>query len=226
MNHPHSVSRRVWLVFVGSVLLFGGAWWLTRYAPHAPDPAAAEIAALTAERERLRNNSDAQRERLQEQQRGLTRLAWTPAMMTALQDRLGTSWRWTWEPGDPPVRAVLLRTAPRIEDWPAYSALVTELAGRPGVIVESLEVLADGTARDRRITRVAIRLRFIVAVAPSRDGQRAAPSRSPPTVAPAQGPATPRTVGASAPRRRPSASAEPAATGTAVTSLRPRPSGS
>ena len=96
---------------------------------------------------------------------------------------------------------------------------------QPGVIVESVEILADGYARDRRLTRVAIGLRFVVAVAPARDGQRAVPSHGPPTVAPAAGPATPRKVGAFTSHRRPSAFAEPPAPGTAVTSFRPRPSG-
>ena len=119
----------------------------------------------------------------------------------------------------------LQRVAPRIEEWPAYGALVTELAAQPGVIIESVEFLADGAARDRRFTKVAIGLRFIVAVAPSRDGQRAAPSRGPPTVAPAEGPATTRKVGASTSHRRPSASAEPPAPGTSGASFRSRPSG-
>ena len=224
MTNPPLGSRRVWLAFGGSVLLFGIVWWIAHQPPPVPPAGAAEFAALTGERERLQGNDDRVRDRLREQQRGLTRIAWTPAMLAALQQRQGEGWRWTWEPGDLPNRVTLQRVAPRIEEWPAYKAFVIELAGQPGVIIESLEILADGATRDRRFTRVAIGLRFIVAVAPSRDGQRAAPSRSPPTVAPAKGPATTRKVGSYTSHRRPSASAEPPAPGTAGATFRNRPS--
>ena len=225
MTNPSSISRRVRLAFVGSVLLFGATEWAAhRVRPVQPVGAVAN-AALTNEREVLQGCDDRVRDHLREQQQGLARLAWTPATLAALQQRLGAGWRWTWEPGDRPSRGTLQRVTPQIEEWPAYESLIAELAGQPGVIIESLEILADGAARDRRFNRVAIGLRFIVAVTPSRDGQRAAPSRGPPPVAPAESPATTRKVGTSTSRRRPSAFAEPPAPGTAVTSFRLRPSG-
>lgn len=225
MTNPSSISRRVWLTFGGSILLFGIGWGISHHEPPVPPAGAAEFAALKSERARLQGNDDHVRDRLREQQRGLTRIAWTPEMLATLQQRHGAGWRWTWEPGDPRNRVTLQRIAPRIEEWPAYRALVAELAGQPGVIIESVEILADGAARDRRFTRVAIGLRFIVAVAPSHDGQRAALSRGRPTVAPAQGPATTRKIGASTSHRRPSAFAEPPAPGTPGASFRSRPSG-
>lgn len=225
MRKPSLISRRIWLAFGGSALLFGIVWWISHRQMPVLRAGAAEFAALTSERARLQSNDDRVRDRLREEQRGLTRIAWTPEMLAALQQRQGAGWRWTWEPGAPRSRVTLQRVAPRIEEWPAYGALVTELAAQPGVIIESVEFIADGLARDRRFTRVAIGLRFIVAVAPSRDGQRAAPSRGPPTVAPAEGPATPRKVGVSTSHRRPSAFAEPPAPGTTGASFRSRPSG-
>ena len=225
MSNPSSISPRVWVAFGASVVLLGIVWWIAHSAPPEPPIRAAEFAALINERARLQGNDDGVRDRLREQQRGLARIAWTPDMLTTLQHRHGAGWRWIWEPSDPRSRVTLQRVAPRIEEWPAYGALVTELAAQPGVIIESVEILAEGVARDRRFTRVAIGLRFIVLVAPSRDGQRAAPSRSPPTVAPAEGPAMPRKVGASTSHRRPSAFAEPPAPGTAGASFRSRPSG-
>jgi len=224
VTNPPSISRRVRVAFGASVVLFGIVWWIAHYRPPEPPIRAMEFAALNGERARLQGNDDRVRDRLREQQRGLTRIAWTPATLAVLQQRQGAGWLWTWEPGDPPSRVTLQRVAPRIEEWPAYQALVAELVGQPGLIIESVEILADGVARDRRFTRVAIGLRFIVPVAPSRDGQRAAPSRGPPTVAPAEGPATPRKVGASTSHRRPSAFAEPPAPGTAGASFRSRPS--
>jgi hypothetical protein len=225
VTNPSSISRRVWLAFVGSGLLLGAVEWAAHRLRPVQPAGAAEHAALTNERKLLQGCDDRVRDRLREQQQGLARLAWTPATLAALQQRLGAGWRWTWEPGDRPSRGTLQRVTPQIGEWPAYETLIAELAGQPGIIIESLEIRADGAARDRRFTEVAIGLRFIVAGAPARDGQRAAPGRGPPTVAPAEGPATTRKVGASTSHRRPSASAEPPAPGTPGASFRSRPSG-
>ncbi len=225
MTNRFSISRRVWFAFGSSVLLFGIVAWIAHHERPIPSADAAEFAALNSERAHLLGNDDRVRDQLREQARGLTQVAWIPERLAALQQRQAAGWRWSWEPGDPPSRVTLQRVAPRIEEWAAYGTFVTALTAQPGVIIESVEILADGAARDRRFTRVAIGLRFIVAVAPSRDGQRAAPSRGPPTVAPAKGPATTRKVGTSTSHRRPSASAEPPAPGTAGASFRSRPSG-
>ncbi len=225
MSRTSSISRRVWCAFVSSFVLCAAAGWFALHPRPAAAEHAAEFTALVGEQERLRGNDDGLRDRLREQQRGLSRIAWTPEKLAALEQRHGSRWRWTWEPGEPRARATVQRVAPRIEEWAVYRALVAELAEQPGVVVESVEILADGYARDRRLTRVAIGLRFVVAVAPSRDGQRAVPSHGPPTVAPAAGPATPRKVGAFTSHRRPSAFAEPPAPGTSGASFRSRPSG-
>lgn len=225
MTKAPTISRRVWLAFGGSVLLFGLVGWIAHRTQPPSSAHAAEFTALTGEKERLRGNDDSVRNRLREAQRGLARIAWTTEKLAALQQREGSAWRWTWAPGDLPGRVTLERVAPRLEEWPAYRAFVAELSAQPGVVIESVEILAAGAARDRRLTRVTIGLRFIVAVAPSHDGQRAFPSPGPPTVAPAKGPATPRKVGAFTSHRRPSASAEPPAIGTTGAPFQCRPSG-
>ena len=56
----------------------------------------------------------------------------------------GEGWQWTWAPGDPRSRVTLQRLVPKIEEWTAYQALVAHLARQPGVIVESVEFLAEG----------------------------------------------------------------------------------
>jgi hypothetical protein len=208
---------------VSSFVLCAAVGWFALHPRPAAAEHAAEFTALVGELERLRGNDDGLRDRLREQQRGLSRIAWTPEKLAALELRHGSRWRWTWEPGEPRTRVTLLRVAPRIEEWAVYCALVSELTEQPGVIVESVEILADGYARDRRLTRVAIGLRFVVA--PARDGQRAVPSHGPPTVAPAAGLAMPRKVGAFTSHGRPSAFAEPPAPGTSGASFRSRPSG-
>jgi len=151
VTNPSSISRRVWLAFGGSVLLFGAVEWAAHRARPVQSVGAADNAALTNERELLQGCDDRVRDHLREQQQGLARLAWTPATLAALQQRLGAGWRWTWEPGDRPSRGTLQRVTPRIEEWPAYETLIAELAGQPGVIIESVEILADGTARDRAV---------------------------------------------------------------------------
>ena len=223
MSWIKEISRRVWFTFVGSVVLFASVGWFAVHPHPAESANAAEFTALVGEKERLRGYDESVRDRLREQQRGLTRIAWTPEMLAALEQRHGPQWRWTWDAGRPPTRVMVQRLAPRIDEWGIYRALVAELAEQPGVIVESVEILADGHSRDRRLTRVAIGIRFVVA--PSRDGPRAVPSHGPPTVAPAAGPAMPRKVGAFTSRRRPSAFAEPTASGTSGASFRSRPSG-
>lgn len=224
MNRRPAIRRPVWAAFTGCVLLFGVTRWIAGGVPALPDHSV-EYAALAGERERLKGTDPNLRERLRQQQRGLATIAWTPAALAGLQRRHGAGWQWTWAPGEPPCRVTVQRLDPKIEEWPRYQAWVAQLARQPGVIVEAVELLAEGTARDRRFTRVAIGLRFIVADAATRDGQRASPSSGPPTVAPAVGAATARKVGAFTPRRRPSASAGPPAPGTPGASFRPQPSG-
>ena len=79
MTTPSSFNRRVWLMFGGSVLLFGIVWWIAHYEQTVPTAGVAEFAALTSERARLQGSDERVRDRLREQQRGLTRIAWTPS---------------------------------------------------------------------------------------------------------------------------------------------------
>jgi len=225
VNRVRTISVRAWLALGTSVLLCGAVWFVThRWRPILPD-ADGEFAALADERDRLQGNDDRVRDTLREQRKTLARREWTAEAIAGLQQSLGADWRWESEPGAQSHHVVLQRIVPRLDEWPHYVALVTELARQPGVAVDSVEFHADGAARARRFTRVAIGLRFIVADASFNDGNRAAPSRGPLTVAPAEGPATPRKIGPVPSLRRPSASAEPPAPGQASTPFRSDPPG-
>ncbi len=225
MNRAHKVSGRAWLILSASVLLCSAVWFVThRWRPILPDTDG-EFAALASERDQLRGNDDHARDTLREQRKVLARQAWTTEAIAGLQRSLGADWRWEWEPGGRPHRAVLQRTAPRLEEWPHYVSLVAELARLPGVAVDSVEFRADGAAWARRFTRAAIGLRFTVADAPLSDAERAAPGRGALPLAPAGDPATSRQVGAVPSLRTPSASAEPPAPGPASTSFRSDPPG-
>ncbi len=225
MNRARKVSVRVWFALGASVLLGGAVWFFThRWRPILP-VADREFAALADERDQLQGNDDRVRDTLREQRKASARQAWTTESLATMQQRLGADWRWEWETGDRPHRVVLQRTAPLLEEWPHYVAVVTELARQPGLAVDSIEFRADGAARERRFTRVAIGLRFTVADAPLSDAERSAPSRGPLPVAPAAGPATPRKIGPVPSLRRPSASAEPPAPGQASAPFRSDPPG-
>jgi len=225
VNHARTISRGAWLAFATSAVLGGAVWFVAhQWRPITPE-SDTEVTALVSERDRLRGHDDQARDTLRDQRKGLARQAWSAEAVAGLQQSLSADWRWEWEPGVRPHRAVLQRTAPRLEEWPHYVALVAELARQPGVSVDSVEFHADGAARERRFTRVTIGLRFTVADAPLSDAERAVPSHGPLPVASAGSPATPRKIGPVSSLRRPSASAEPPAPGPASTPFRSDPPG-
>jgi len=223
VNRPHPVTRGAWFALGLSAILAGTAWFaLLHWRPVAPDSGGA-LATLTAEHDRLKGDGDSERDALRQQRDTLRREAWTAGSLAALPAEIGAGWRWDWTAPD---RAVLRRLTPQLAEWPEYVALVTALGKKPGLIVEAVELRADGAPRERRFSSVSIGLRFILADAPSGDAERAAPSRAPLPVAPAADPAMSRKIGPGPSLRRPSASAEPPAPGPASTSFRPDPPGS
>lgn len=222
MNRSHPVTRGAWLVFGLSAILAGAVWFaLLKWRPIASD-SGSEFATLMAEHDRLKYYGDSERDALRQQRDALRREGWTAGSLAALQAELGAGWRWEWTAPD---RTVLRRLTPQLAEWPGYVALVTALGKKPGLIVEAVELHADGVPRERRFSGVSIGLRFILADAPSGDAERAAPSRAPLPVAPAADPAMSRKIGPVPSLRRPSASAEPPAPGPASASFRPDPPG-
>jgi hypothetical protein len=226
VKRPTRISRGAWFALGASVLLYGGVWTVVhRLRPihWAGDP---ELTALVDERERLRDSDDATRDALRRQSEELLRQAWTNETLRALAERLGSAWVWESRDTEPLERHVVLtRVAPRFDEWPAYVALIADLEKQPGLTVESLDIAAEGARRHRRFTRLTIGLRFIVADAAISKAERSAPSRGPLPLAPGERPATPRKVGPVPSLRRPSASAEPPASGPASAPVRPDPPG-
>jgi len=189
----------------------------------AGDP---ELTVLMDERERLRDSGDATRDALRRQSEELLRQAWTNETLRALAERLGSAWVWESRGTGPLERQVVLtRAAPRFDEWPACIALIADLEKQPGLAVESLNIAAEGARRHRRFTRLIIGLRCIVADASISKAERSAPSLGPLPLAPGEGPAAPRKVGPVPSLRRPSASAEPPASGPASAPVRPDPPG-
>ena len=223
MNGSGTVTRGARFALVVAAVFAGAGWIaLLRLRPAAPD-AGGELEALTAELGQLHGNEDGVRDGLRGQQAALNRHAWSADAVTGLRAQLGPGWRWAWASRE---RVLLSREQPRLEEWLAHVALVAALGQQPGLVVESVEVRAEGAARSRRFVAVTIGLRFNLAAAPAGDAERAAPNRVPPPVAPADGPAPTRKVGPVAPLRRPDAFAEPPAPGPVSASFRPDPPGS
>lgn len=222
MSHTATVSRAAWIALAVSAVFAGAAWFVRLHWRSVAPTVDAEFVALTAEREQLRGNEDQVRDSLRKQRDGVRRQAWTAGALATLRAEIGAEWQWRWETVE---RATLVHLAPQLEQWPAYVGSVAALGAKPGVIVESVEVCAEGAARNRRFTAVRLGLRFILADAPTGDAERAAPSRGPLPVAPAEGSAAPRKVGPGTPLHRPAASAEPPAAGPASASFRPDPPG-
>ncbi len=222
MNGARTVSQRAWLALVVSFCVAAASWFA--WFQLRPQVAAVdrEPAALAAERDSLRGNEDVVRDGLRQQRETLRKQAWTAGSLAALRAALGDRWQWRWETKD---RATLVRVAPRNEEWPAYLALIESLGGKPGLVIDSFEGRAEGTAQHRRLTDLNLGLRFIVSDAPIGDAERAAPNRGPLPVAPADGPAVAQKVGPATPLHRPAASAEPPTGGPASASFRPHPLG-
>lgn len=221
MNSRRVSTRTVILLGVSALLAgLGLALPRVRPVPHGADPA---LLALRAERAGLAGNDDATLARLRDEAKLHPAPAWSEAQFIA---QVGTGWRVEWREAEGATRPVrLTRSAPRMEEWPDYVRFLKTWIAQSGVIFDSLDLTAQGAARSRRFTAVAVSLRIKLAVAPAGDAERAAQSRGPLPVAPAAGPAEARKIGSGPALRRPEVSAEPPPSGPASASFRPDPPG-
>ena len=226
MMRALKISRLVWALLTGSALLCGAVWLVSHRVRPVRWAGDAELVALSAERDRLRDSDDPTRDALRARQQTRLQQGWTMLRLAGLSEKLGPGWRCDWQPdraGERPV--VITRVAPGINDWPTCLSAVRQWTETPGVRFDSLDIAAEGVGHQRRFTRIALGLRFILAVAPNGNAERAAPSRGPLPVASATVPATTRKVGPGPSLVRPSASAEPPAPGLSSAPFRPDPPG-
>lgn len=202
MSRSSPVSRGAALLLTVSTILAGCAWFaLIRWRPVPPPPDPA-LAALLAEAEQLRENTDAQRDTWRKRREGLRLTAWTQTSLDALARGTGDGWRWDWTGGD---RATVVRVSPDVGAWPECVALVEMLGRKPGLVIDTIVVRAGGSGRERRFAELSVGLRFISGEAAMGDGARAGPSPGPPPVAATDGTAAPRKVGTVSPLRPASA---------------------
>lgn len=191
MRPSSQLSRGAGLLLLVSGLIAAGAWSAhARWRPVIPPPEP-ELTSLAGEAERLRGNTDAERDTWRKRRANLGHNAWTRSSLEAFEAG-APEWRWQWTAVD---QATLHRVSPLIVEWPGYVAFVDSLGRKPGVAIETIEVSATGAGRDRRFAEVRLGLRFILAGAVVGDGTRAGPSPVPAPVALAEVPDPTRKVG-------------------------------
>lgn len=158
MSGTRKISAAAWLTLAAGIGLLGVTLAAPRQWPVNQAEGAPELTALQAERDTLAEFSDVVRDGLRQKSAGLRRQAWTPEAIAALQAACGPGWQWE-EPG--PGRFTMRRISPRLEEWPDYAREIARLGARPGLVIESLELRAEGAAAGRRFTTVSLSLRFL-----------------------------------------------------------------
>lgn len=122
-------------------------------------------------------------------------------------------------PADRDGRKIWQLSSTQSPDWPTCVQVITTLASTPGVRILDLEVRSRGTLTQREIAAVTIRFAQPNATPSRRSSSFVTGLSSAPT--PAKSPA----IGSGASLRRPTASAEPPASGPAFAPSRPDPRG-
>lgn len=222
MSRPVLITRGTWILLGLSAIVAGAGFVLPRLRP-VPNGVDAELIALRGERDALAANDDATLERLRQQSRTQPPFVWSVEKFTK---RVGTGWRVEWQQVDGVSRTVLLsRSTPRLHEWSEYLRFVKSWTTQPGIVLESLDITARGTAQTRELVQVVISLRIVLSDAPMGNAERDAPSRVPLRVAAAEEAAATRKIGPGPSLRRPAASAEPPAPGQDSAPVRPDPPG-
>lgn len=222
MTHRPAISRGAWILLGMSAALAAVGFALPHLRP-VPTGIDADLIALRSERDALAANDDTTLEKLRQQSKTQPPAAWS---LEKFMEQVGTGWRVEWQQPSGASRAVrLTRSAPHLDEWPVYLKFVKSWTTQPGVVLETLDVTAKGTAQTRELDQVVVGLRVTMTGAPIGNVERAAPSRVALPVAAAEEAAAPRKIGSGPSLRRPSASAQPPAPGQASAPVRPDPPG-
>lgn len=162
MNRHRHVPWPGWALLATCAVACLACWVAVRRFP-APQADAATFAALTAERDRLRPNTDAVRDELRQQTQIAASPEWTDSRIAGLQRQLGPMWTWTVEARTAGTdrRATVRAVALELPRWPAYLAAVELIERQPGVVVERIDLAAEGTGAARTFVRVVFTLRFL-----------------------------------------------------------------
>lgn len=162
MNRHRHIARPRWALLATCAVACVACFAAVRRFP-APQANAATFSALSVERDRLRSNTDAVRDSLRQQAQDAASPDWTDGRIAELQGRLGPSWQWTVEPrtAAPERRATMRAVALELTRWPAYLAAIETIEQQPGIVVERIDLAAEGAGSARKFVRVVLTLRLL-----------------------------------------------------------------
>ena len=159
-----TLRKRHWILLTASAAVCASVFAFTRSFQPGRLVGEPALAALQAERETLRPNSDAERAGLQRQWEALRAASLTPAKLDSLRQKLGAGWLWQALPATPGAafhEAVLSRDHARLGEWPQILATVESLQADPSLRLMGLEIGASGRGDQRHFARVALRIRWL-----------------------------------------------------------------
>lgn len=173
--------------------------------PAAPWTGSSELAALTAETERLQDATDEAVASWRQKAAAATRIGWSLERLEEFEQALGPSWQCKWEDHqEPGFRvAVISRSPAPLHAWKEILVLAQSLEARPGLSIEKVAIAVVGSGTERRFGGIA----FTVRIAWANQGNAARPASlgSRPVSGPLA-PARSREAGAAAHALRPEAS--------------------
>ena len=162
MNRHRHIARPRWALLATCAVACVACFAAVRRFP-APQSNAATFSALTAERDRLRSNTDAVRDELRQQAQIAASPEWTDGRIAELQRQVGPMWAWTVEPrtAGPDRRATVRAVSLELTRWPAYLAAIEAIEQQPGIVVERIDFAAEGAGSARKFVRVVFTLRLL-----------------------------------------------------------------
>ncbi len=162
MSRHRHVARPCWALFATCAVACVACVVAVRRFP-APQANASTFAALTAEQNRLRPNSDAVRDELRQQAQIAASPEWTDSRIAEMQRQVGPMWDWSVEPrtAGPDRRATVRAVSLELTCWPAYLAAIELIERQPGIVVERIDFAAEGAGAARKFTRVVFTLRLL-----------------------------------------------------------------
>jgi len=119
------------------------------------------VRALRAERALIAVPNPNELALWRERHTALVAKRWTTSARAALQDRLGSRWRWVQSRSDAATRTFALRAvAPESLPWSGIVAMLAGLEATPGATVEAVTIATAGTRTARNFATVEMHVRF------------------------------------------------------------------
>lgn len=153
-------SRGAWVFLGVSATLLATALSAERIRP-IPLPDTRELAAVRAEHAEFAAYSDDALAKLRKEVAAHPAPRWTDTTAKSWLESSAEGWSHAWHTES----VTLTKTASTLSDWPACLAALRTWTTRPGVLLESIDLAADGTGSGRTFSRLSVRLRFALSTA-------------------------------------------------------------